>query len=73
MYFCNIHLLPISDAVFVSGLLAIGSSAVLGIFCILSVIQHAMISSREKVVMPYATLVIVKLLLAFLGGASRLD
>eukprot|EP00099_Drosophila_melanogaster_P009272 NP_001262005.1 uncharacterized protein Dmel_CG13698, isoform C [Drosophila melanogaster] len=58
----------LSNAVFVSGLLAIGSSAVLGIFCILSVIQHAMISSREKVVMPYTTLVIVKLMLALLGG-----
>ncbi|KAH8315729.1 hypothetical protein KR059_012810 [Drosophila kikkawai] len=58
----------LSNAVFVSGLLAIGSSAVLGIFCILSVIQHAMISSREKVVMPYTTLVIVKLMLALLAG-----
>ncbi|XP_030372671.1 uncharacterized protein LOC115622757 [Scaptodrosophila lebanonensis] len=58
----------LSNAVFVSGLLAIGSSAVLGIFCILSVIQHAMISSREKVVMSYTSLVIVKLILALLGG-----
>ncbi|EDW72822.1 uncharacterized protein Dwil_GK16975 [Drosophila willistoni] len=58
----------LSNVVFISGLLAIGSSAVLGVFCILSVIQHAMISSREKVVMPYTTLVIVKLLLALLGG-----
>ncbi|EDV97203.1 uncharacterized protein LOC6556796 [Drosophila grimshawi] len=58
----------LSNAVFVSGLLAIGSSAVLGIFCILSVIQHAMISSREKVVMSYTWLVIVKLILALLAG-----
>ncbi|EDW29517.1 GL22724 [Drosophila persimilis] len=58
----------LSNAVFVSGLLAIGSSALLGIFCILSVIQHAMISSREKVVMPYTTLVIVKLIFSLLGG-----
>lgn len=57
-----------SDAVFVSGLLAVGSSALLGIFCILSIIQHAMISSREKVVMSYTSLVIVKLILALLGG-----
>ncbi|KAL7734562.1 hypothetical protein ACLKA6_010874 [Drosophila palustris] len=58
----------LSNAVFVSGLLAVGSSALLGIFCILSVIQHAMISSREKVVMSYTSLVIVKLMLALLGG-----
>ncbi|XP_022208374.1 uncharacterized protein LOC111064864 [Drosophila obscura] len=58
----------LSNAVFVSGLLAVGSAALLGIFCILSVIQHAMISSREKVVMPYTTLVIVKLIFALLGG-----
>lgn len=58
----------LSDAVFVSGLLAVGSAALLGIFCILSIIQHAMISSREKVVMPYTSLVIVKLIMALLGG-----
>lgn len=57
-----------ADAVFVSGLLAVGSSALLGIFCILSIIQHAMISSREKVVMSYTSLVIVKLILALMGG-----
>lgn len=58
----------ISDAVFISGLLAVFSCAVLGIFCIMSVIQHAMISSRDKVVMSYTSLVIVKLILALLGG-----
>lgn len=48
-----------------------GSAALLGIFCILSIIQHAMISSREKVVMPYTSLVIVKLIMALLGGKFK--
>lgn len=51
----------------ISGLLTIVSSAALGVFCVLSVIQIAMISSREKVVMPYNTLVIFKMILALIA------
>ncbi|XP_054732581.1 uncharacterized protein LOC129240675 [Anastrepha obliqua] len=57
----------LSAVVNVSGLLAIVSSATLGIFCILSVIQIAMISSREKVVMQYTTLVVFKMVLALIS------
>ncbi|XP_037933592.1 uncharacterized protein LOC119668220 [Teleopsis dalmanni] len=57
----------LNSAVYVSGLLAIISSAALGIFCILSVIQIAMISSRDKVVMSYTSLVMIKLILAIIG------
>lgn len=55
-------------AVFISGICAAVGCACYGIFCILSVIQIAQISSREKVVLKYKSLVIVKLALALLGG-----
>ncbi|XP_067646591.1 uncharacterized protein [Eurosta solidaginis] len=57
----------LSTAVNVSGLLAVASSASLGVFCVLSIIQIAMISSREKVVMQYTTLVIFKMILALIA------
>uniref|UniRef100_A0A1A9UM44 Uncharacterized protein n=1 Tax=Glossina austeni TaxID=7395 RepID=A0A1A9UM44_GLOAU len=52
----------LSSAIFISGIFAILCCCVLGIFCILSVIQIAMISSREKVVMSYTSLIVVVLL-----------
>nr|XP_036214405.1 uncharacterized protein LOC106619705 isoform X2 [Bactrocera oleae] len=57
----------LSTVVNISGLLTIASSAALGIFCVLSIIQIAMISSREKVVMPYNTLVLLKMILALIA------
>jgi hypothetical protein len=59
-----------SNLVFVSGVMIVVSAISLGIYCILSVIQIAQVSSREKIVMRYNTLVVVKLLLAGIGGNS---
>lgn len=57
-----------SKLVFASGICGLVSSALLGIFCILAVIQIAMISSKEKVVMKYSVLVVMKLILSLLAG-----
>jgi hypothetical protein len=57
-----------SNFVFASGLAIVLSTICLGIYCILSVIQIAAVSSREKIVMKYSTLVSVKVILAFVGG-----
>ncbi len=54
--------------VYISGVLAAIGSAFLGLFSILSVIQLSMISSRDKVVMSYKPLVIIKLVLAIVSG-----
>lgn len=56
-----------SLGIYISGILAAVSAAALGVFCVLSVIQIAMISSREKVVMKYSTLVIAKLSLTIIA------
>ncbi|CAD7082776.1 unnamed protein product [Hermetia illucens] len=56
-----------SLGIYISGILAASSAAALGLFCILCVIQIAMISSREKFMMNYSTLVIGKLVLALIG------
>lgn len=42
--------------------------AVLGVFCFLSVLQLAMLSSKEKVVMKYSVVVILKLALGLLAS-----
>lgn len=57
-----------SVGVYISGILAAISCACLGVFCVLSIMQIAMISSREKVVMRYKPLVIIKLILAIAAG-----
>lgn len=57
-----------TDAVYGSGLLSAIACICLGAFCILSIIQIASISSKDKVVLPYRTLVVVKLVLAILAG-----
>uniref|UniRef100_A0A1A9X0Z5 Uncharacterized protein n=1 Tax=Glossina brevipalpis TaxID=37001 RepID=A0A1A9X0Z5_9MUSC len=62
----------LSSAIFISGIFAILCCCVLGIFCILSIIQIAMISSREKVVMSYTSLVMTKMVLALVGGMLAL-
>ena len=57
-----------SNFVFASGIAIVLSAFTLGIYCVLSVIQIAAVSSREKIVMNYGTLVVTKAALAFLGG-----
>lgn len=57
-----------SNFVFASGVAIVLSTFTLGIYCILSVIQIAAVSSRERIVMNYSSLVVVKLGLAFTGG-----
>lgn len=54
--------------VYISGVLAAISCGTLGTFCLLSVIQIAMISSRDKIVMKYKPLVIIKLVLSIASG-----
>lgn len=54
--------------VYISGVLAAMGCAFLGLFSILSVIQLSMISSRDKVVMSYKPLVIIKLVLAIISA-----
>lgn len=61
-----------SDAIFVSGLLATFGCIAFGFYCILCILQIAMISSREKVVLRYTTLVVLKLLLAVVGAVLAL-
>lgn len=44
------------------------STLTLGVFCVLSVVQIAAISSREQIVMKYSTLVQLKMILAGAAG-----
>lgn len=60
-----------SGFVFASGIMIVVSTIALGIYCILSVIQIAAISSREKIVMTYSSLVTTKLVLAIIGGSQE--
>lgn len=57
-----------SFLVFTGGIMIVISTISLGIYCILSVIQIAAISSREKIVLRYSALVSLKLLLSLTGG-----
>ncbi|XP_018570466.1 uncharacterized protein LOC108910368, partial [Anoplophora glabripennis] len=50
----------VSIAVWVAGLVASIGVAVLGVFCFLSVLQLAMLSSKEKVMLKYSVVVISK-------------
>ncbi|CAH2055814.1 unnamed protein product, partial [Iphiclides podalirius] len=56
-----------STAVYIAGVVAVVGVTVLGVFCVLSVLQLAMISSKEKVGLKYTHLVMVKLALALLA------
>jgi hypothetical protein len=55
-------------AIYISGILAAIGTALLGLFSILSILQLSMISSRDKVVMSYKPLVIIKLVLAIISA-----
>lgn len=57
-----------SVAVWVAGIAASIGVAVLGAFCFLSVLQLAMLTSKEKVVMKYSVVVIFKLALGLLAS-----
>ncbi|XP_053682833.1 uncharacterized protein LOC128733185 [Sabethes cyaneus] len=65
------HFRP-SYAIFASGLLATFACIAFGLYCVLCILQIAMISSREKVVLRYSSLVVLKLLLAVVGAALAL-
>jgi len=60
--------LPVSVAVWLAGLVAATGVAILGVFCVLSVLQLAMVTSRERVVMSYSVVVIAKLAFILLAG-----
>ncbi|XP_057658476.1 uncharacterized protein LOC130895270 [Diorhabda carinulata] len=57
-----------SIAVWVAGLIASIGVAILGVFCILSVLQLAMLNSRDQVVMKYSIVVITKVGLGLLSA-----
>lgn len=57
-----------TGGVYVSGILALISCICYAIFALLSIIQIAMITSRDKVVLKYKPLVIIKLTLACIAG-----
>lgn len=58
----------VSVVVWVAGVLATVGVTILGVFCVLSVLQLAMLSSKEKVVLKYSAVVILKLALGLLSG-----
>ncbi|KAF7284839.1 hypothetical protein GWI33_021482 [Rhynchophorus ferrugineus] len=57
-----------SVAVWVAGIVAIIGVVSLAIFCFLSVLQLAMISSKEKVVVKYTAAILTKVVLAFIAA-----
>ncbi|CAH4034955.1 uncharacterized protein LOC123707489 isoform X1 [Pieris brassicae] len=56
-----------TTAVYLAGVVGAIGVTVLGVFCVLSVLQLAMISSKEKVAFKYTHLVMTKLALALLA------
>jgi len=59
-----------AGAVYGAGVSAAAATILLGIFCVLSVFQIAMVVSKDKVVMRYSKLVVSKLVLALLAGIN---
>ncbi|XP_049878758.1 uncharacterized protein LOC126375704 isoform X2 [Pectinophora gossypiella] len=57
-----------STAVYIAGVVAAVGVTILGVFCVLSVLQLAMISSKERVGLKYTHLVLLKLALALLAA-----
>ncbi|XP_060806320.1 uncharacterized protein LOC106138752 isoform X2 [Amyelois transitella] len=57
-----------SEAVHIAGVVAAIGVTILGVFCVLSVLQLAMISSKERVGFKYTHLVMMKLALALLAA-----
>lgn len=60
--------LYVSVAVWVAGLVASIGVAILGVFCILSVLQLAMLNSKEQVVLKYSIVLITKVGMGLLSG-----
>lgn len=58
----------IPAAVHIAGVVAAIAVTVLGVFCVLSVLQLAMISSKERVGIKYTHLIMMKLALALLAS-----
>lgn len=63
MSFCSLLV-----AVWIAGIVASIGVAILGVFCFLSVLQMAMLSSKEKVVLKYSAVVMSKLALSLLAS-----
>ncbi|XP_077298919.1 uncharacterized protein LOC143920087 [Arctopsyche grandis] len=57
-----------SVAVYIAGVVAAVGVSLLGLFCIFSVIQMAMVASKDKVVLRYTHLVMLKMALALLAS-----
>ncbi|XP_050438816.1 uncharacterized protein LOC126844572 [Adelges cooleyi] len=53
------------DTVRIAGFFALAGTLSLAVFCVLSIVQLAMVVSREKVVIPYSKTVVTKLVFAF--------
>lgn len=68
LIFRNLKTIVFVGGVYLSGILSMLSCGSLAIFSILSVIQLAMITSGEEVVLNYKTCVILKLALAIFAG-----
>lgn len=66
----NVSRFKPSHFVFASGLSIAISSIVLGLYCVLSVVQIAAFSSRESILLRYSTLLSTKLMLAVVGGKT---
>lgn len=54
-----------------AGYFAIAGTLCLAVFCVLSIIQLAMVVSKEKVVLAYSKTVVTKLVFAFAASNSR--
>lgn len=57
---------------YVSGILSMISCMCFALFSVLSILQLAMISSRDEVVLKYKTCVISKLVLSITAGKSNI-
>ncbi|XP_034247186.1 uncharacterized protein LOC117648647 isoform X2 [Thrips palmi] len=63
----NVSRFQPSGAVWASGVVAAFGVAMLAVFCFLSVLQLAMVSSKDKVLLKYSFTVIIKLVLALIA------
>ncbi|GBP59183.1 hypothetical protein EVAR_53337_1 [Eumeta japonica] len=65
--FTRVNPLARAMAVYISGVVAVVGVTALGVLCLLSVLQLAMLASRERVAVNYPTLLMIKLALALLA------
>lgn len=59
------YILSTAETVKIAGYFAIAGTLSLAVFCVLSIVQLAMIVSKEKVVFAYSKTVVTKLVFAF--------